>query len=215
MTRKIKLIILGTRTFAEEVADLVSDCEEVELTAFAENWERARCERPLLGRPVIWVDDLAPLAATHQAVCAIGTPRRSLFVEQAERFGFRFATVRHPSARLSRTATVGAGSIVSAGVVVATQTHIGRHVILNRGTLIGHHTRIGDYTTISPGANVAGSVVIGAGTYIGMGAVVIDHLKVGAACVVAAGAVVVKNVPDRVQVVGVPARVVRTGIEAP
>jgi serine acetyltransferase len=33
--------------------------------------------------------------------------------------------------------------------------------------------------------------------------------------VVAAGAVVVKNVPDRVQVVGVPARVVRTGIEAP
>jgi sugar O-acyltransferase (sialic acid O-acetyltransferase NeuD family) len=215
MSGKRKLIILGTRTFAEEVADLVSDCEEYELTAFAENWERERCEQPLLGHPVIWVDDLAPLAATHQTVCAIGTPRRSLFVGQVERFGFRFATVRHPSARLSHTAAVGAGSIVSAGVVVATQTAIGRHVIISRGSLIGHHTRIGDYTTISPGANVAGSVEIGAGTYIGMGAVILDHLKVGAGCVVAAGAVVVKDVPDRVQVIGVPARVVRTDIEAP
>jgi acetyltransferase EpsM len=215
MTGESKLIILGTRTFAEEVADLVSDCEQYELAAFAENWERERCERALLGHPVIWVDDLAPLAATHQAVCAIGTPRRSLFVGQVERFGFRFATVRHPSARLSRTTAVGAGSIVSAGVVVATQTAIGRHVIINRGSLIGHHTRIGDYTTISPGANVAGSVEIGAGTYIGMGAIILDHLKVGAGCMVGAGAMVVKDVPDRVQVVGVPARVIRADIEVP
>lgn len=215
MTDKSKLIILGTRAFAEEVADLVSDCAEYELAAFAENWERERCARPLLGHPVIWVDDLAPLASSHQAVCAIGTPRRSLFVGQAEQLGFRFATVRHPTARVSRTVTVGVGSIVSAGVVVATQTAIGRHVIINRGSLIGHHTRIGDYVTISPGANIAGSVEIGAGTYIGMGGVISDHVKVGAQCMVMAGAVVVKDVPDHSQMGGVPARVIKTGIEGP
>src|SRR4026208_1880471 len=73
---KHKLIILGTRTFAEEVADLVSDSDEYALEAFGENWERERCGRPLLGRPVIWVDDLAPLAATQHAVCAARTPAR-------------------------------------------------------------------------------------------------------------------------------------------
>jgi sugar O-acyltransferase (sialic acid O-acetyltransferase NeuD family) len=215
MSARRKLIILGTRTFAEEVADLVGECDEYELAAFAENWERARCERPLLGRPVVWVDDLAPLAATHEAVCAIGSPRRALFVGQAEALGLPFATVRHPSARVSRTAAVGAGSIVSVGVIVAAQTVIGRHVIVNRGCLIGHHTRIGDYTTISPGANVAGSVEIGAGTYVGMGAVILDHIKIGAGCVIAAGAVVVKDVGDRIQVAGVPARVTKTDIDPP
>ena len=45
------------------------------------------------------------------------------------------------------------------------------------------------------------------------GAVVVDHVSVGADWVVAAGAVAVADVPDRVRVMGVPARVVKEGIE--
>ncbi len=40
------------------------------------------------------------------------------------------------------------------------------------------------------------------------GAVVIDHVRVGSFSVVGAGAVVDDDVPDRVQVVGIPARIV-------
>ena len=64
VSRRAKLIVLGTWAFAEEVADLVSDCAEYELVAFAENWDRARCRQPLLGLPVMWVDDLHRLAPT-------------------------------------------------------------------------------------------------------------------------------------------------------
>lgn len=208
-----KLIVLGSRVFAEEVADLVSDCPEYELTAFGENWERSRCERPLLGLPVIWIDDLAPLAASHAAVCAIGTTRRSRFIEQVEALGFRFATIRHPTARVSRTSTLGPGTIVSAGVMVAAQTAIGRHVIVNRGSLIGHHTTIGDCVTISPGANIAGRVNIGDGTYVGMGAIVLDSLTIGRGAVIGAGSLVTKDVPDHVLVMGVPARIARENVE--
>ena len=38
MSAKEKLVILGTHVFAEEVADLVSECAEYELVAFAENF---------------------------------------------------------------------------------------------------------------------------------------------------------------------------------
>jgi sugar O-acyltransferase (sialic acid O-acetyltransferase NeuD family) len=205
-------VILGSYAFAVEVADLAEQAG-VEVAGFVENWDRARCAQPLLGRPVTWIDDAAPLAARHEAVCAVGTTARLGFVEQAAAAGFRFGRLRHPSAIVAASSELGAGSIAGPGVIVAAATSIGRHVILNRGVLVGHHTRIGDYVTISPGANVAGKVTIGDGAYIGMGAIVLDSKTIGPGAVVGAGAVVTRDVPANVQVHGVPARVVREGVE--
>ena len=207
------LLILGTRTLAEEVLDLVTEVEEYEVTGFVENMDRSLCEKPIEGLPVHWVDDIARLAATHLAVCALGTTKRARFTDQVAALGFRFATVIHPSARISRRSTVGQGSIVSAGVIVATRTTIGEHVLVNRGALIGHHTSIGNHVSVMPGANIAGSCSIGARCYIGMGAIVVDHTVVGEGCLVAAGAVVTKDLPPAVQAVGVPARIIRENID--
>jgi sugar O-acyltransferase (sialic acid O-acetyltransferase NeuD family) len=211
MTRH-KLVILGTRVFAEEVADLVRDCEEFELTAFGENWDRKRAGGSLHGHPIIWVEDLRPFAETHLAVCAIGTTQRSLFVDQARDLGFAFACVEHPNARISPTAVVGRGTIISAGVVIAAHATIGSHVIINRGALIGHHTKIGDFVTVCPGANIAGSVRIGERAYIGIGAIITDNITIGAGTFVGAGSVVTVNVEDQTQVFGNPAKVVRRNI---
>lgn len=208
-----KLIILGTHLFAEEVADLVSECADYDLVAFAENWDRERCRHTLLGQPIYWVEDLAPLAASHEAVCAIGSTHRSGFVQQVAAMGFRFATIRHPTAHLSATSTMGAGTILNSGGIVGAHTALGQHVIVNRGVLIGHQTVVGDFVTISPGANIAGCVRIGSGTYIGMGAVILDRVTVGSNAVVGAGAIVARDVPDNVQVMSAPARVVRTDVE--
>ena len=207
--RRRKLAILGTSLFAPEVADVAEDCGDFEVSVFVENWDRARAGGALLGRPIVWIEDAAPLAATHLALCSLGTTKRRSFVEAAAAMGFRFATVVRPTARVSRRSVVGPGSYLSAGVIVSAQTRIGGHVIANRGVLVGHDTVVGDYVTLSPGANIAGGVSIGAGTYVGMGAIVLDRVRVGEGAVIAAGAVVTKDVPDRVEVMGVPARVVK------
>lgn len=211
--RPTDILILGTRTFAEEVADILHEIPGRRLVGFVENMDRSRCRERLEGLPIHWVEDIGSLAATCDAVCALSTTFRRQFVEQVRSYGFGFATVVHPFSRVSVRSALGDGTIVSPGVVIGSHTTLGCHVIINRGALIGHHTTIGDFCTIQPGANVAGACSIGGSTYVGMGALVLDHLTVGTGSVVAAGAVVTCDVPDRVMVMGVPARIVREDIE--
>jgi sugar O-acyltransferase (sialic acid O-acetyltransferase NeuD family) len=207
------LLILGARNFALEVADLVSDIPEFQLTGFVENIEPARCAERLEGLPVYWVDDLAAMAASHWAVCAFGSTTRRGFIDQAVSYGMRFATLVHPAARLSARSTAGPGTIIWPGAMISAYTTIGEHVIVNRGALIGHNTELGDCITVGPGANIAGSCRISSGSYVGMGAVIVERLRIGNGSVVAAGAVVAKDVPDHVMVAGVPAVIVKQGVD--
>ena len=209
MTMRRPLLILGTRLLAEEVADLVSDIDGLRLAGFVENRDRQRCRERLGGLPIHWADELDDLSRNHQAVVALTTTLRAGYVEQAGAHGIPFGSVVHPTARISRTSSVGEGSIVSAGVVVAAHTTIGNHVLLNRGVLIGHHTEVGECVTANPGVNIAGACRIGRQAFVGMGAVVLDGVKVGHGAIIGAGAVVTKDVPDRALVLGIPARVVR------
>ena len=206
-----RLVILGTRTLAVELADVISEIPGHEVTAFVENMDPARCREPLEGLPVLWVDALAGMEV--QAVCGLATTHRRLYVEQVRALGVPFATLAHPTARVSRTATLGEGCLISPFANVSAHTMLDEHVFVNRGVLIGHHTRIGAYCTLQPGANIAGMVSIGARTYIGMGAVIRDNITIGEGCVVGAGSVVTKDLPDRVLAVGVPAVVVKKDIE--
>lgn len=208
-----RILILGTRTLAEELADVISEIPGCKVAGFVENMDPEICKQPLAGMPVYWVDDIAEMRETHLCVCGLATTQRRKYVEQVRGLGMRFATLVHPTARVSGRAVLGEGCIVSPFAMVSSNTVLGAQVFVNRGVLVGHHTRIEDYVTLQPGANIAGMVTIGEGTYIGMSAVVIDKVTVGRDCVVGAGAVVVRNLPDAVQAVGVPARVVKTDIE--
>ncbi|MBN2318264.1 MAG: acetyltransferase [Acidobacteria bacterium] len=206
---KQKLMILGAGLFAEEIAEVVAVSDTYELSGFVEGVDPERCRQTLNGLPIIWIEDVGRFVNDHQAICAVGTPKRENFIRQAKKQGLPFTSIVHPSANVLRAVSIGEGTIVHAGVIIGTKTSIGCHTIVNRGCLIGHHVAIGDYVTISPGANIAGKVKIADSCYIGMGAVLVDGISVGCNAVVGAGAVVTRDVPDRVQVVGVPARIVK------
>jgi sugar O-acyltransferase (sialic acid O-acetyltransferase NeuD family) len=207
-----RILVFGARSFAEEVADLAAEVPGFRVEGFVENYDRTRATN-LHGLPVYWIDDVAHLAATHKAVCGLGTTLRQPLIAKARQLGFEFTPVIHPTARVSPTATIGPGSIVSAGSIIAARTTIGAHVVVNRGALIGHHVEIDDYTNIGPGANIGGGCRIGGGVYIGIGATLIDHLSIGPVTVIGGGAVVTRDLPPRVLAVGVPAKITRENIE--
>ncbi len=201
------VMILGSGLFAEEIADYISNFPEYEILAFVEGIDRTKCNKNLLGYPIIWIEDVGKLDKSCKAVCAVGSTKRRGFIEQVLKLGVKFVTLIHPGAHVSNTVRMGEGTTVGPGAAIAASTRVGSHVIINRGCLIGHHVQIGDYVTISPGANIAGKARIGDLCYIGMGAVILDGISIGNNSVVGAGSVVTKDVPESVQVIGIPARI--------
>ena len=122
-----------------------------------------------------------------------------------EAAGWQFAGVQHPSAVVSRFATVESDAQLLAGCVVQCQAQIGKAAIINTRAVVEHDAQVGAFSHIAPGAVICGDVRIGEGCHIGAAAVVRQGLAIEAGVRVGAGAAVVRAYPAGV-LAGVPAR---------
>ena len=164
----------------------------------------------ILGLPV-----LGPISSLrdipHDAiVVALGdnAARRAL-TERLLAEGERLATAIHPFTSIAPSATIGAGSMISAGAIVTPRAVIGRGVILNTKASVDHDSVVGDFAHVSAGGTVGAGSRVGEETLIALGASIISKTTVGARSIIGGGAVVVDPIPDDVVAFGVPARVRR------
>lgn len=176
----------------------------------------------LLALGLAWLGDDAAagdrLRGRHciLAVGGIGeTERRQAIARRFDSLGVTWATVVHARAVVSDTAAVGAGVAILAGAVINPGARIGEHCIVNTGAIVEHDVELEPFVHVGPGAVVGGGTTIGTGTYVGLGARVRDHIRIGWGAVIGMGSVVVQEVPDRVVVVGVPARQIRAATAPP
>jgi sugar O-acyltransferase (sialic acid O-acetyltransferase NeuD family) len=171
----------------------------------------------------VWLlDGVTPIepAALTPALLALPflapffTPaNRQKVVREAFSAGFRSCwSLIDPTVPRSPSLVHGCGLYVNAGCTLGAASEFGEWVFINRGASVGHHARFGNFISIGPGAVVGGLVTMGRGCVIGAGAVVLPNLSIGSNSVVGAGSVVTKDVPDNCLVIGVPAKVIRTGI---
>jgi sugar O-acyltransferase (sialic acid O-acetyltransferase NeuD family) len=149
-----------------------------------------------------------PLGATA-VIPAVGNNR--IRFEQVNVLGALLAPpIAHPTAVISPSATVAAGTVIGALAVINTGARVGRGVIVNTAALIGHDCTVEDGAHISSRVVLTGGVQVGARALVGAGAVVLPRVVVGVDAVVGAGAVALKNLADGVTVAGVPARVIES-----
>lgn len=120
-----------------------------------------------------------------------------------------FSTSVHPSANVSKRATIEEGTVVMAGVTINAACTIGKHVILNTNCSVDHDCVMGDFVHVSPNVALAGDVSVGEGTHIGIGACVIQGIKIGKWATIGAGAILIKDVPDYAVVVGNPGEIIK------
>ncbi len=87
--------------------------------------------------------------------------------------------------------------------------HIGSGCLIASGTTILSHEHI----FVKPdGSYYMKDTYIGNNCFVGVRAMICPGVHIGNECVVGGGTIVTKDVPDNCMVVGVPAKIVKTGI---
>ena len=208
------LLILGAGGHAKVVAETALASGVASSLVFLDD----RCtgldsHPPVMGWPVMGPLVLSLQAGTaaqfDAAVVAIGhSAIRLHWIQQLQEAGYQLPVLMHPTAWVSSSARLGPASVAFAQAVVQAQASIGTGAILNTGCSVDHDAHLADGVHLCPGSRLSGEVKVGARSWIGIGASVIQQVCIGSDVTVGAGAAVVRDVPNKVTVVGVPARVV-------
>ena len=131
--------------------------------------------------------------------------RMELTEELVELTGKYPINATHPSAIISRTATLGRGNLIMPLAVINAHSSIGDGTIINTGCIIEHDNVIGDYAQISPGVTLGGYVTVNKLAYVNINASVAPHVTIGEGAVVSMNAGVLKDVASYMMVIGTPA----------
>jgi len=208
------VLILGCGGHGRVVLDILLNAGGWDVVGFVDSNPAMHGRRVdgvrVLGSP----QDLPGIRKEHGVTCAVvavgdNGARRAL-ADQLDALDFELINAVHPSANVSRSASLGRNIVVAAGALVCAHCQIGDSVILNTGCIIDHESLIGTATHVCPGAKIAGRVTIESGAFIGIGATVIQSTRVGYEAVVGAGAVVIHDVAPMATVVGVPAHEIKS-----
>lgn len=189
-----------------EMIELCEDCD-LNIIGIIDNEKKGFYNRiPILGKD----SDAKELFIKYNKAKIIITPDspvlRKKLVEYYKSIGYDFITVVSPYARVSRSAMIGEGTVVQAGVNISSASVIGRFCKLNTNSNIMHDNFVGDFTTIAPNAVTLGRVHVGHSTYVGANSTILSEIHVGNYSIIGAGSVVTRDVADGITVKGVPAK---------
>ncbi len=207
-----KLILVGGGGHCKSVID-VAECAGYTVLGILDKAEDVG--KTVLGYPVIGTDEcMAEYVGTAEFLVTVGqidTPeiRKRLHAE-IEKVGGKLATIISPTARVSRFAVIGEGTVVMHQAVVNADTHIGKGCIINTFADVEHDATIGEFCHISTGAIVNGGCIIGNDVFVGSQSVINQGRTICDGAFVGSMSVVRKDIRIKGIYVGNPARMLLT-----
>lgn len=170
----------------------------------------------LLGRvdpaPPAQTRVLAAVPDDCEIFVAIGDNHlRETVALELQRRGRKLATLVHPTAVVSPSASVGDGCYVAELAVVRSNARLDAGVVLQAGAVVSHDVSVERFASFGPNAACASKSHVGARCTVGVGASIRPDIRIGEDSTVAAGAAVLRSCEPGTTLVGNPARATRPG----
>jgi len=213
-----KIVILGTGGNCTDVLDTLLDINHKRGEPFYEcigflDDNPAKWDHSFHGVKVLGALQMAREFDDCFFVFGVGSVsnfwRRGEILSKAGIEQDRFETIIHPTASVSRFASVGSGTIIFQNATITSNAKIGRHVYILPNSVISHDVEIGDFTCIAGNVCLSGNVHVGRNCYLGASSTIRDGITIGDECLIGMGSVVLKDVPGNTVMVGNPSRFLR------
>ncbi len=211
---KSRVCIVGAGGHGREVLDVLRAVDPDQSTWEFKGFVADQEPRPELMAELgcQWIgtiDDAVKRADFDAYIVGIGDSAvREAVARRLDSSGAEPLALVHPRATVGSLVSRAAGSVVWPQAAISTRVQLGRHAHVNQSASVSHDVVVGNFVTIAPQAAICGAVTLEDGCWIGASACVLQGVTIGAAATVGAGAVVLRDVPPRVVVAGVPARII-------
>lgn len=214
MTARERLILVGAGGFGRELYFWAEDCHKAgtlpALAGFVDDTIQELPGSYNLPR-LAGLQDYTPSPGDLFLV-ALGNPvSKRRVVELLKARGGNFATLRHPTTTVVRTASIGEGVIMCPYTMAMPDTRIERFATLINFSGLGHDSMCGEFTTLSSLVDVMGYARIGKDVMVGSGARLLPKISVGDGATIGAGSVVVRSVKPGMTVFAPPAKLLSMG----
>lgn len=194
------LILVGAGGHANSCIDVIQLENKYKIQGIV--GQNSELGKTILGYPVIGTDeDLEDLFSKYKnAIICVGQIKNfdiriNLFT-RIKKIGYNLPTIISPRAYISKTATVGEGSIIMHNVLINQNCTVGKNCIINTGSILEHDVKIGDQTHISTSCVLNGGVQVGELSFVGSGTVVKEMVTIGSKVIIGMQSKILKNVEN-------------------
>lgn len=213
MISSCSLILIGAGGHCRSAIEIIEDENKFSIAGVLDTAENVG--KKIFDYPIVGTDDDIHrfIKEDHLFLITIGHIRQIMLRSKiyrtiVDRRG-TLATIVSPNAKISRRATVRAGTIVFHHAVLNANSEVGFNSIINTGSIIEHDCTVGSNCHIAPGATVNGGCTIGDNVYVGSGAVVLNGVSICSDVIVGAGAIIHRNIDVAGTYVGNPGKKIR------
>jgi acetyltransferase EpsM len=144
--------------------------------------------------------------ASTSYIVAIGDPAARASVISSAPPNIEFASLIHPAAVVSPSASVGVGVFIAPMAYVGSGAIVGPHTVVNVHAQVGHDAATGQFVTLSPQVALNGHCVVGEGCFLGTASMVAKGVTIGRWSKVATGACVMRSTGEGFLLAGNPAK---------
>lgn len=211
---RLEYVLIGGGDFAVEVASYLNDVHMVARDEWAvtdivaSTPPRLDAFEKVLGFVPDVHTDIRTVFNLTQKSCVVGIGNaavRRKILEEIDESEAKLTSIIHPTAYISPTASLGAGSIICPFVFVGAFAKIGRNCAINVNAIVGHDVRLGDCSVLSPGADVNGHGETGEAAFLGAGSVISPKAALGSYGKLSAGSVLTRRTGEGMLMHGNPA----------